>query len=671
MRKQPQKEESMSAGQKKHPGIQLEALDDSVDLLATGGITASGGGGGGVVTLDLDGSVPGPITVVGLQTRPLSGAAPAIGDFIGWDGLNWEPTPPPAAPPFVVTQDVTGNVPGALTVVGIQSTPVSAVAPTNLQVLQLVGGVYTPQTLPAVGPFAVTQDLSGNVPGAITVVGLQTRPVLSAAPGANTFLGWNGAAWAPLIPVGTGPFAVTGDVTGNVPGALTVVRIQTTPVSAVAPTNGQILIDVAGTWTPSAATAIGVEPATPATIPLRTAAGGVRANALSADVGDLLVNHTSAAATAPGDGSSNVYTAQDANTAGNGGEHVFVGGDAATTDATPFIGGGMLVQLGASVGGDPIGATFRVLTSTGDLVLAGGVRGVGTGTQSQDVIGGGDMLPEIDDTSGSIGGVDLRWLGVHAGAQGLVAHGDATNNVKLTILPTSITATLTAVGALGPLTVIARDTLYNGQQRGQQATVTFGSPTTTIDLDTASIFVLTLTGDTTIAFSNARNGARFTLELIQDATGGRTVTWPTVQWPNNQPPVLSRTSGARDIFTFYREGGVLFCESFIIAAGTALGYQSRTATAGTNVTLRVNDYLRTAGTSTATHTLPDATNLTPNHAVTWKETAAGTSAITFGVAGVGGTIDGVATYVSSTARAGLTFVPAGDGTNTWDAFPPA
>lgn len=46
-------------------------------------------------------------------------------------------------------------------------------------------------------------DLGGTYPNP-SVVALQGNPVLSGAPGADTFLGWNGAAWAatPLPPVG-------------------------------------------------------------------------------------------------------------------------------------------------------------------------------------------------------------------------------------------------------------------------------------------------------------------------------------------------------------------------------------------------------------------------------------------------------------------------------------
>lgn len=42
---------------------------------------------------DLGGLYPNP-SVVGLQSRPLSGAAPSVNDVIAWDGAQWEPTSP-------------------------------------------------------------------------------------------------------------------------------------------------------------------------------------------------------------------------------------------------------------------------------------------------------------------------------------------------------------------------------------------------------------------------------------------------------------------------------------------------------------------------------------------------------------------------------------------------
>lgn len=50
------------------------------------------------------------------------------------------------------------------------------------------------------------------------------------------------------------------------------------------------------------------------------------------------------------------------------------------------------------------------------------------------------------------------------------------------------------------------------------------------------------------------------LKVIQDATGGRTVTWPgTVNFPNSTGVVLSTGASARDFFSCYYDGTEYFC----------------------------------------------------------------------------------------------------------------
>lgn len=71
-------------------------------------------------------------------------------------------------------------------------------------------------------------------------------------------------------------------------------------------------------------------------------------------------------------------------------------------------------------------------------------------------------------------------------------------------------------------------------------------PDTTVNPMTA----LTLTANCVLTFPAATAGKGFMLQLIQDATGSRTVTWPSVRWPGGTPPVLSTPGGSIDIFTF-------------------------------------------------------------------------------------------------------------------------
>lgn len=78
-----------------------------------------------------------------------------------------------------------------------------------------------------------------------------------------------------------------------------------------------------------------------------------------------------------------------------------------------------------------------------------------------------------------------------------------------------------------------------------------GSTETIPDTTTATIHRLTLDANCTLTFPTAAAGKSFTLILIQDATGSRTITWPgTVVWAAGAAPTLTTTAAKKDILTF-------------------------------------------------------------------------------------------------------------------------
>lgn len=65
----------------------------------------------------------------------------------------------------------------------------------------------------------------------------------------------------------------------------------------------------------------------------------------------------------------------------------------------------------------------------------------------------------------------------------------------------------------------------------------------------------------TLVITNAIAGQTYTLRVIQDGTGSRTITtWPTnTKWPNNgTQPTLSTAAGSEDIIVFYTPNGTNF-----------------------------------------------------------------------------------------------------------------
>jgi hypothetical protein len=85
-----------------------------------------------------------------------------------------------------------------------------------------------------------------------------------------------------------------------------------------------------------------------------------------------------------------------------------------------------------------------------------------------------------------------------------------------------------------------------------EETVTANTGTAyTIDLANGSVQYLTLTGNCTYTFPTPVAGRSFILIQRQDATGGRTVTWPsTVDWPGAVAPTLTSTAQRVDKFVF-------------------------------------------------------------------------------------------------------------------------
>lgn len=84
-------------------------------------------------------------------------------------------------------------------------------------------------------------------------------------------------------------------------------------------------------------------------------------------------------------------------------------------------------------------------------------------------------------------------------------------------------------------------------------TVITDGATQTIDCSAASDFTWTLGANRTVStFLNPVGGQNITIEITQDATGSRTLTWPSnVSWPTNgTAPTLTTTAAKTDIFRF-------------------------------------------------------------------------------------------------------------------------
>ena len=91
---------------------------------------------------------------------------------------------------------------------------------------------------------------------------------------------------------------------------------------------------------------------------------------------------------------------------------------------------------------------------------------------------------------------------------------------------------------------------------------------TTLDISSGNFFNLTLTGNTTFTYTNAPSGrmVSFTIAVKQDATGGRTITWPSgTKWPGGVAPPATTAANAIDIWSVMTyDGGSTWVSSLSI-----------------------------------------------------------------------------------------------------------
>ena len=76
----------------------------------------------------------------------------------------------------------------------------------------------------------------------------------------------------------------------------------------------------------------------------------------------------------------------------------------------------------------------------------------------------------------------------------------------------------------------------------------------TIDWKTSNKQKITLTENTTFSFTNPSQPCNLVLRIIQDATGGWTVTLPTIKTAGGTGLTFSTTAGAEDILMLYFDG---------------------------------------------------------------------------------------------------------------------
>jgi len=199
-------------------------------------------------------------------------------------------------------------------------------------------------------------------------------------------------------------------------------------------------------------------------------------------------------------------------------------------------------------------ANANVLTDNAAVTIAQGGTGQTTANAALNA-----LLPSQTSNSGKVlstNGTNSAWIS--AGVGDLVNGGNATgatvsagtNDANPFTLKYNNTAliTLSSTGV-----TITGNMLANGQYNSANYALTDGA-TIALSWNNGNVQSVTLGGNRTFTFANPVAGGRYLIVLKQDATGSRTVTWPTVKWRGGTAPTLTTTANKYDLITLIYDG---------------------------------------------------------------------------------------------------------------------
>jgi hypothetical protein len=250
----------------------------------------------------------------------------------------------------------------------------------------------------------------------------------------------------------------------------------------------------------------------------------------------------------------------------------------AFSDGATAVAQTLSVQNVATGQSNVAGANFTIAGSQGTGSAAGGsiilqtAPAGGSGTSQNALV---DALTLTGNSSGTVGATFaastlISWSGastLSSPSNGVIrlANSAATDFGRLQFGGTTSSFPAIKRSSATLQVRLADDSAYadlavkgltaNGQYYSVRYDAGNSGTALTLDFNNGNCQLVTLTGNITFTFSNPQPGARYLLELKQDGTGSRTVTWPAaVKWSGGVAPTLTTTAGQTDIICLYYNG---------------------------------------------------------------------------------------------------------------------
>lgn len=257
-------------------------------------------------------------------------------------------------------------------------------------------------------------------------------------------------------------------------------------------------------------------------------------------------------------------------TVGGSSNLVTLGGSSGNVTISSSGSGASVIKIqtsNATTGGITIGQTALTSTSLAkknmaftDTYTASSGSGVLTAISIENTFNltstasGAQIGIDINPTFTSLTAATFRGINIpysNASAFGIYQAGTSTKNIF---------AGKTALGTTTAATEVLEVT-GNGKYTGQYWSARYAltdAGTIALDWNNGNVQSVTLGGNRTFTFANPKDGSRYSIIIKQDATGSRTLTWPTIKWAGGTTPTLTTTANKYDIVTFIYDGTSYF-----------------------------------------------------------------------------------------------------------------